>query len=209
MTINGYARLVGYDEKLNFQPDILESFDGRGRPHLHLQASRRPQMVRRQPADAGGFPLLAAKMCWLERGSVAGRTAHRADRRRQAAALRDRRSADRSLHLGCAESGFPAGARSGTGAQPGHAVGLSQAVPQEVSGRGQARRRWSRSTRSRSGRCCTFAWPGSIGRRIPNCRRSIPGATRPSRRPSSSSSSAIRTSTASMRTGCNCPISTR
>ena len=27
MTINGYARLVGYDEKLNFQPDILESFE--------------------------------------------------------------------------------------------------------------------------------------------------------------------------------------
>lgn len=27
MTINGYARLVGYDEKLNFQPDILENFD--------------------------------------------------------------------------------------------------------------------------------------------------------------------------------------
>jgi peptide/nickel transport system substrate-binding protein len=27
MTINGYARLVGYDENLNLQPDILESFD--------------------------------------------------------------------------------------------------------------------------------------------------------------------------------------
>jgi peptide/nickel transport system substrate-binding protein len=27
MTINGYARLVGYDEKLNFQPDILESVE--------------------------------------------------------------------------------------------------------------------------------------------------------------------------------------
>jgi len=27
MTINGYARLVGFDEKLNFQPDILESYD--------------------------------------------------------------------------------------------------------------------------------------------------------------------------------------
>ncbi|RVC91214.1 ABC transporter substrate-binding protein, partial [Mesorhizobium sp. M2A.F.Ca.ET.029.05.1.1] len=27
MTIYGYARLVGYDEKLNLQPDILESFD--------------------------------------------------------------------------------------------------------------------------------------------------------------------------------------
>ncbi|MCX8280958.1 ABC transporter substrate-binding protein [Phyllobacterium sp. 0TCS1.6C] len=27
MTIYGYARLVGYDEKLNFQPDILEAFE--------------------------------------------------------------------------------------------------------------------------------------------------------------------------------------
>ncbi|WP_275784478.1 ABC transporter substrate-binding protein [Pararhizobium gei] len=27
MTINGYARLVGYDEHLNFQPDILESYE--------------------------------------------------------------------------------------------------------------------------------------------------------------------------------------
>ncbi|CAN7400436.1 ABC transporter substrate-binding protein [Pararhizobium sp. LjRoot255] len=27
MTINGYSRLVGYDENLQFQPDILESFD--------------------------------------------------------------------------------------------------------------------------------------------------------------------------------------
>ena len=27
MTINGYARLVGYDEKLNLQPDILESIE--------------------------------------------------------------------------------------------------------------------------------------------------------------------------------------
>jgi peptide/nickel transport system substrate-binding protein len=27
MTINGYARLVGFDEKLDFQPDILETFE--------------------------------------------------------------------------------------------------------------------------------------------------------------------------------------
>lgn len=27
MTINGYARLVGFDENLNFQPDILENFE--------------------------------------------------------------------------------------------------------------------------------------------------------------------------------------
>ena len=30
MTINGYARLVGFDQKLNFQPDILEKFDVEG-----------------------------------------------------------------------------------------------------------------------------------------------------------------------------------
>ena len=52
MTIYGYARLVGYDEKLNLQPDILESFEAVGGSHLHLQDSRRAQMVGRQPADA-------------------------------------------------------------------------------------------------------------------------------------------------------------
>ena len=41
MTINGYARLVGYDEKLEFQPDILESFEIVEEPHLHLQDARR------------------------------------------------------------------------------------------------------------------------------------------------------------------------
>ncbi len=30
MPINGYSRLVGYDERLNLQPDILASVDGRG-----------------------------------------------------------------------------------------------------------------------------------------------------------------------------------
>lgn len=30
MTINGYARLVGYDENLNLQPDVLESVDNDG-----------------------------------------------------------------------------------------------------------------------------------------------------------------------------------
>ena len=39
MTINGYARLVGFDEKLNFQPDILESFDTVEEPHLHASRS--------------------------------------------------------------------------------------------------------------------------------------------------------------------------
>lgn len=45
MTIYGYSRLVGYDQNLNLQPDILESFDVQEGPHLHLQAARRTQMV--------------------------------------------------------------------------------------------------------------------------------------------------------------------
>ena len=58
MTIYGYARLVGYDEKLKLQPDILESFECRGGSHLHLQDPRRPQMVGRRAADVRGLPLL-------------------------------------------------------------------------------------------------------------------------------------------------------
>ena len=41
MTIYGYARLVGYDENLVLTPDILESYDRRRRPHLHLPDPRR------------------------------------------------------------------------------------------------------------------------------------------------------------------------
>jgi hypothetical protein len=56
MTINGYSRLVGYDEKLELQADILESYEAK-RPRLHLQAPRRPPLVGRQYLHRRGFPL--------------------------------------------------------------------------------------------------------------------------------------------------------
>ena len=58
MTINGYARLVGLDEKLNFQPDILENFDAVEDRIYTLKIRERPQMVGRQPADLRRFPLM-------------------------------------------------------------------------------------------------------------------------------------------------------
>ena len=91
MTIYGYARLVGFDEKLNLQPDILESFEAVEDRDLHLQDSRRPQMVGRQPAHAGGFPLLLGRRL-LNEDLTPGGPATALAGRRQAAALRDRRS---------------------------------------------------------------------------------------------------------------------
>ena len=44
----------------SFTPDILESYESRT-TDLHLQAARRPQMVGRQPAHDGGFPLLLGR----------------------------------------------------------------------------------------------------------------------------------------------------
>ncbi len=99
MTIYGYARLVGYDEKLELHARHPRKLRGRRGPHLHLQDARRPQMVGRQPADGGGFPLLLGGRA-DQRGPVVRRPAARPARRRQAAALRNRRPTDRSLHLG-------------------------------------------------------------------------------------------------------------
>ena len=48
MTINGYARLVGYTEDLQFQPDILESFDVQEGRIFTFKISRRPSLVEWQ-----------------------------------------------------------------------------------------------------------------------------------------------------------------
>ena len=61
MTIYGYARLVGYDEKLNFQPDILESFDVEEDRIFTFKLREGHKWSDGQPADAGGFPLLLGR----------------------------------------------------------------------------------------------------------------------------------------------------
>ena len=165
-------------------------------------------MVGRRAADVRGFPLHVGGRA-LERGSVEGRLCAGAARRRQAARVRGRRQADRPLFLGRAQPGFPAKpgrsrSRSASCCRP-----LHEAVPQEVSGRGEARADGRGSRRQELGSACTRAWRGSTARKTRTCRRSIRGATRRSRRPSSSSSSATRSSTASTRTACSFPISTR
>ena len=120
MTINGYARLIGFDEKLNFQPDILEAFERSRRPHLHVQDPRRPQMVGRQPLTSEDFRYMWEDVLFNEDLSPGGLSPVLLVGR-QAAGVRGRRRAHGALHLGCAEPGFPAGARRGAAAQPGAA----------------------------------------------------------------------------------------
>ena len=136
MTINGYARLVGFDrESATSARTSWKAIESEERPHLHLQDPRRPQMVGRQSADLGRLPLHLGRRV-AQRGSAARRRAAGAAGRRQAAEIRDRRPAHRSLQLGRAQPGFPARHRCPAADQPGHACGLHEAVPREVPGQG-------------------------------------------------------------------------
>ena len=88
MVIYGYARLVAYTPNFDIVPDIAESVDIRGRPHLHLPSSSGPQMVGRQAVHLRGFPLLLGGHG--ERpGSVALRAAEGAPGRGREAGRRD------------------------------------------------------------------------------------------------------------------------
>ena len=121
MTINGYARLVGYDEKL----ELPARYPG------ELRRSSEDRIFTFKIRDghkwSDGTPLTSEdfRYTWEDvlsnedlspGGLLAG-----ADRRRQAGRVRGRRRADRPLHLGCAEPGFPAGAGGAAAAQPGAA----------------------------------------------------------------------------------------
>ena len=141
MTIYGYARLVGYDEKLELQPDILESFDVGEGPHLHLQAARGPQLVGRQPAHAGGFPLLLGRR-HAQRGAVAGRPAAGAAGRTASRRVFEVLDPLTVRYTWDAPNpdflpSWPRRSRSSLAA----AGRLPQAVPQEIPGRDPARRR--------------------------------------------------------------------
>ena len=59
MTIYGYARLVGYDEKLELAAGYPGKLRRRRGPDLHLPAPRGPQMVGRQPVTTEDF-----RYCW-------------------------------------------------------------------------------------------------------------------------------------------------
>ena len=133
MTIYGYARLVGYDEKLKLQPDILESFD--------VADDRVFTFKMRDGHKWSDGSLLTPedfRYCWedvwlndeLSQGGLAPALLVG----RQAAALRDRRSVDGPLQLGRAQSRLPAEARCAAAAIACSAGRLPEAVPQEIPG---------------------------------------------------------------------------
>ena len=87
MSINGYSRLVGYDEKLQLVPDILDKFtieDGR---IFTLHLAQGPQMVGWPAGHDGGFPL-RLRECDAERGPQSRWPADRVDAGGQAAEIR-------------------------------------------------------------------------------------------------------------------------
>ena len=94
-------------------------------------------------------------------------------------------------------------------AQPGAAGPLPEAVPQEVPGRGQARGADEEEQGQEVDRAAhQHGAPVPAGKSRPADARPV-AQHAPSRRPNSSCSSAIPSSTASTRTACSCPISTR
>ena len=97
MTIYGYARLVGYDEKLQLQPDILESFD-----QSRTTASS-PSSCATGHKWSDGQPLTTEdfRYAWedvmLNEDLQSGGLPRGAAGRRQAAEIRDRRHAHGAL----------------------------------------------------------------------------------------------------------------
>ncbi len=94
-------------------------------------------MVRWHAADRRGLPLLLRRRS-AQRGPFPGRPADLDGDGWSSAQVRNRRRTDGPLFLADAKSGLPAGTRRAAAADRGDAFGLSQAVPQKISGRGQA-----------------------------------------------------------------------
>jgi hypothetical protein len=92
MTIYSYTRLIVYDDKFKLNPDILESYEVKDEPRVHVQAARWPQMVGRPSLHDRGFPILLGGRR-QQQGPLAGTDRiRRASGRRQAAQGGDHRS---------------------------------------------------------------------------------------------------------------------
>ena len=93
MTVYSYTRLIVYDDRVQAAARHPRELRGQGRPRVHLEAARRPQMVGRPALHHRGLPLLLGRHR-QQQGAVAVRPVGRADGRRQAAQGRDHRRAD-------------------------------------------------------------------------------------------------------------------
>ena len=137
--VYGYARLVGYDEKLELKPDILESVDNEDDRIFTFTLRDGPSLVGRPAVHDRGFPLL-----------LGGRRATTRSCRRPAPPefmlvdgkppqVRGPGRAHGPLHLGQAQPALPA-ALAGP-RRPVHlpAGPLPQAVPRQIRRQGEAR----------------------------------------------------------------------
>ena len=162
----------------NFQPDILESFDVAEDRIFTFKLRDGHKWSDGSPLTPEDF-----RYCWedvlAQRGAVARRLPPALLVDGKPPTLRDRRSADGPLHLGRAQSRLPAAARRRAAAhrwscRPHYLKQFHKKYQDEDKLDGADEGEQGQELDAR----CTSAWRGSIARRIPTCRRSIPGATR-------------------------------
>ena len=117
MTLIGYQRLIGYDEKLNFQPDVLEDFEVEEDRIFTFKLRDGHKWSDGEPLTSEDLRYTWEDVLSNEDLSPGGLVAG-AGRRRAQADLRGHRQADGPLLLGCAKPRFPAGDCSTAADQP-------------------------------------------------------------------------------------------
>ena len=176
MVVYGYARLVGYDAKLELVPDLLESFEIVGRPHLHAAAAPGPPLVRRPAVHHRGFPLLLGgrrqQPGALARGPAAATCWSTASRRK----VEVLDETDGALHAGRSPIPIFLPALAGAVAAVHLPAGaLPEAVPRQVH-RPRTRRRRSRGEAGQRNWAALHNRQDNMYRTtIPTCRRCSPG----------------------------------
>ena len=207
MTIYGYSRLVGYDEKLQLVPDILDKFtieDGR---IFTLTLRKGHKWSDGQPFTTEDFRYAFENVMLNEDLNPGGLpTELMPDGKPPKFEVIDDLTVRYEFE----------------GPNPNFLPSLAAPLPpaillpahylkqfhEKYPDQGKARRAGQDREVQELAAAAYPAWPPDTGRRTPSCRRSIPGSTPPSRRPSSSSSSAIPISTGSTPTASSCPMST-
>ena len=110
MSVQSYARLVGYDEKLALEPDLLAKLENEDDRVFTFRLRDGHRWSDGHPFTAEDFRYYWEDIANNKELSPAGIPEFML-RRRQAAALRDPRRAHGPLQLGQAEPALPAAAR--------------------------------------------------------------------------------------------------
>ena len=206
MSIYGYARLVGYDEKLQLVPDILDKFTVEDGRIFTLTLRKGHKWSDGQPVTTEDFRYGYEDVMLnedLKPGGLPTELCRRASRRNSPSSI------DVTT------------IRYSRGPNPNFLPALAAPLPPAILLPAHYLKQFHKKyqdkekleelikkDRSKNWRQLHIRVAASTGRRTPSCRRSTPGGTPPNRRPSSSSSTAIPISTGSTPPASSSPMST-